>query len=115
MWIEQNPKFFIAAPFGNYIKPKGCIPVTGTFTRNPRGNRLWSVLSTLRYDFKSNGWVNKLGLPNPGLNKGLMKLDNRPNDILSIAEVVRGDFKRMNHTIPLNQNLEINLSCPNLR
>ena len=115
MWIEQNPKFFIAAPFGNYIKPKGCIPVTGTFTRNPRGNRLWSVLSTLRYDFKSNGWVNKLGLPNPGLNKGLMKLDNRPNDILSIAEVVRGDFKSMNHTIPLNQNLEINLSCPNLR
>ena len=115
MWIEHNPKFFIAAPFGNYIKPKGCIPVTGTFTRNPRGNRLWSVLSTLRYDFKSNGWVNKLGLPNPGLNKGLMKLDNRPNDILSIAEVVRGDFKRMNHTIPLNQNLEINLSCPNLR
>ena len=112
MWIEQNPKFFIAAPFGNYIKPKGCIPVTGTFTKNPRGNRLWSVLSTLRYDFKSNGWVNKLGLPNPGLNKGLMKLDNRPNDILSIAEVVRGDFKRMNHTIPLNQNLEINLSCP---
>ena len=115
MWIEHNPKFFIAAPFGNYIKPKGTIPVTGTFTRNPRGNRLWSVLSTLRYDFKSNGWVNKLGLPNPGLNKGLMKLDNSPNDILSIAEVVRGDFKRMNHTIPLNQNLEINLSCPNLR
>ena len=76
---------------------------------------MWSVLSTLRYDFKSNGWVNKLGLPNPGLNKGLIKLDNRPNDILSIAEVVRGDFKRMNHTIPLNQNLEINLSCPNLR
>ena len=125
MWIEQNPKVltksgtspkvFIAAPFGNYIKPKGCISVTGTFTRNPQGNRLWSVLKTLRYNRKLGGWVNKLGLPNPGLLKGLIKLDHRPNDILSIAEVVRGDFQKMNHTIPLNQSLEINLSCPNLR
>ena len=72
MWIEQNPKFFISAPFGNYVKPKGCISVTGTFTRNPQGNRLWSVLKTLRYNRKLGGWVNKLGLPNPGLLKGLI-------------------------------------------
>ena len=50
--IEHPYEMFISAPFGNYIKPKGCIPVTGTYTLHPRGNRLWSVLRTLRYDFK---------------------------------------------------------------
>ena len=57
MWIENNPKIFISAPFGNYIKPVECVPVTGTFTRNPRGNRLWSVLKTLRYDRRLGGWA----------------------------------------------------------
>ena len=64
-------KFFIAAPFGNWIKPIGCIPVTGTYTLHARGNRLWSVVKSLRYDFKSQGWTNRLGLPNPGVVAGL--------------------------------------------
>ena len=57
---------FIAAPFGNWIKPVGCVPVTGTYTLHPQGNRLWRILRTLRYDFKNQGWRNRLGLPNPG-------------------------------------------------
>ena len=112
MWIENNPKIFISAPFGNYIKPVGCVPVTGTFTRNPRGNRLWSVLKTLRYNRKLGGWVNKLGLPNPGLRVGLER--HIRGEVLSIAETKRGDFQKMNNIIPLNQSLEINFSCPNL-
>jgi len=112
MWIENNPKIFISAPFGNYIKPVGCIPVTGTFTRNPRGNRLWSVLKTLRYNRRLGGWVNKLGLPNPGLRAGLER--HIRGEVLSIAETKRGDFQKMNNIIPLNQSLEINFSCPNL-
>ena len=115
MWIENNPKIFISAPFGNYIKSSLTIPVTGTFTRNPRGNRLWSVLSTLRYSRKHNGWVNRLGLPNPGLHEGLASVSENPqNNVMSIAETKRGDFQRMNHIIPLDQSLEINLSCPNI-
>ena len=113
MWIENNPKIFISAPFGNYIKPVECVPVTGTFTRNPRGNRLWSVLKTLRYNRKLGGWVNKLGLPNPGLRAGLER--HIRGEVLSIAETERGDFQKMNNTIPLNQSLEINFSCPNLK
>jgi len=113
MWIENNPKIFISAPFGNYIKPVGCIPVTGTFTLHPRGNRLWSVLKTLRYNRALGGWVNKLGLPNPGLRAGLER--HIRGEVLSIAETERGDFQKMNHTIPLNQSLEINFSCPNLK
>jgi len=112
MWIENNPKIFISAPFGNYIKPVGCIPVTGTFTLHPRGNRLWSVLKTLRYNRRLGGWVNKLGLPNPGLRAGLER--HIRGEVLSIAETKRGDFQKMNNIIPLNQSLEINFSCPNL-
>ena len=113
MWIENNPKIFISAPFGNYIKPVECIPVTGTFTLHSRGNRLWSVLKTLRYNRRLGGWVNKLGLPNPGLRAGLER--HIRGEVLSIAETERGDFQKMNNTIPLNQSLEINFSCPNLK
>ena len=114
MWIEQNPKIFISAPFGNYIKSKRTISVHGTFTRNPRGNRLWSVLKSLRYDRRLGGWVNKLGLPNPGLHQGLCNVNEKPSDVLSISEIKRGDFQKMNNIIPLDQSLEINFSCPNL-
>ena len=102
--------FFIAAPFGNYIKPKGCIPVAGTFTLNARGNRFLAVAKTLRYNSAQGGWVNKLGLPNPGIREGLKK---NPT-VISIAEIDKGDFQRLNVLIPENQSIELNLSCPNL-
>ena len=102
--------FFIAAPFGNYIKPKGCIPVAGTFTLNARGNRFLAVAKTLRYNSAQGGWVNKLGLPNPGIRNGLKK---NPT-VISIAEIDKGDFQRLNVLIPENQSIELNLSCPNL-
>ena len=35
------------------------VPVTGTYTLHARGNVLWSVVRSLRYDFKSQGWTNK--------------------------------------------------------
>ena len=106
----KTNQFFISAPFGNYIKPKGIIPVAGTFTLNARGNRLWSVLKTLRYNSAQSGWVNRLGLPNPGIREGLKK---KPI-VLSIAEIDKGDFQRLNVLIPENQSIELNLSCPNL-
>ena len=102
--------FFIAAPFGNYIKPKGCIPVAGTFTLNARGNRFLAVAKTLRYNSAQGGWVNKLGLPNSGIRNGLEK---NPT-VISIAEIDKGDFQRLNVLIPENQSIELNLSCPNL-
>ena len=105
-------KFFISAPFGNYIKPKGTIPVAGTFTLNARGNRFWAVLKTLRYNSAQQGWVNRLGLPTPGIRKGLERIS--VNEVLSIAEIDKGDFQRLNVLIPENQSIELNLSCPNL-
>ena len=106
----KNPKYFISAPFGNYIKPKGTIPVTGTFTLNPQGNRFWAVLKTLRYNSTQQGWVNRLGLPNPGIREGLKK----ESTVISIAEIEKGDFQKLNVLIPENQSIELNLSCPNL-
>ena len=104
---------FIAAPFGNWIKPVGCIPVVGTYTLEPRGNVLWSAVRSLRYDFKSQGWTNTLRLPNPGVKVGLERIVSK-NEILSIAEVNRGDFKELVQIIPIDQSIELNLSCPNL-
>ena len=110
--FRMKPKFFISAPFGNYLHPKGTISTTGTWTLEPRGNRLWSVIKTLRYNRIAKGWVNKLGLPNPGLSVGLKK--TFPSEVLSIAEINKGDFERMNDMIPVDQNIELNLSCPNV-
>ena len=34
--------------------------------------------------------------------------------VISIAEIDKGDFQRLNVLIPENQSIELNLSCPNL-
>jgi|LULF01.1.fsa_nt_gb dihydroorotate dehydrogenase len=105
-------KMFISAPFGNYIKHNNAVSVTGTWTLHPRGNRFWSVIKTLRWNSELQGWTNKLGLPNPGIEVGLQK--TFPSDVLSIAEIDRGDFKKLYSIIPETQSIELNLSCPNI-
>ena len=104
---------FIAAPFGNYIKPKGTIPVCGTYTLEPQGNRVWSILRTLRYNTKHKGWTNNMGLPNPGVRVGLQQ--HIRGEVLSIAEIERNDFKKLYSLIPERMSVELNLSCPNVR
>ena len=42
-------KYFIAAPFGNYLKFKNAISVKGTFTVNPRPGRFKQILKTLLF------------------------------------------------------------------
>ena len=49
--IQQKNKFFIAAPFGNYIKHKNAISIRGSFTPKYRKGLLKQILKTLRYDF----------------------------------------------------------------
>ena len=64
-------KKFIAAPFGNYIKTANTISVTGSWTIEQRKGRVLQILRTLRYT--KRGWVNKIGLRNPGFKIGLKK------------------------------------------
>ena len=118
----MTPKFFISAPFGNYIKHPNAISTVGTYTLHPRGNRLWSVVKSLRWSRRHKGWTNRLGLPNPGIKVGLEKIlegqilygvKNDP-EILSIAATDRGELETLASLIPANQSVELNLSCPNL-
>ena len=108
-------KIFIAAPFGNYLSDPNAISVTGSWTLKHRAGtwrRLWRIASSLRYDFKLKGWVNKLGLPNEGIEVGLKKTS--PDQILSIAGIERNDWIELESKIPEKQSLELNLSCPNV-
>ena len=105
---------FVSAPFGNYIKPIGCIPVTGTFTLHANGgNKFWSAIKSLRYNTKHKGWTNNMGLPNPGVKVGLER--HIYGEVLSIAEIERNDFKKSYNLIPSGMSVELNLSCPNIR
>ena len=112
MMEHNDTKFFIAAPFGNYISHRNAISVAGTYTLLPRGSRVLAVARTLRYSRQDRGWTNRLGLPNPGIEVGLTKI--KQNQVLSIAEVNRNDAISLYKIIPSTQSLEINLSCPNL-
>ena len=104
---------FVAAPFGNWVKPVGCIPVCGTFTLHSQGNKVWSAVKSLRYSTKHKGWTNNMGLPNPGVKMGLHK--HIRGEVLSIAEIERNDFKKLYSLIPERMSVELNLSCPNVR
>ncbi len=99
--------FFIAAPFGNYLKFKNVISVSGTWTLRPRPGRFMQVLKTLRYT--KRGWVNKLGLRNKGIDFGL----KQKYEILSVAATEPLDWDNLHRKIPIKASVEINLSCPN--
>jgi len=99
--------FFIAAPFGNYLKFKNIISVSGTWTLKPRPGRFMQLLKTLRYT--KYGWVNKLGLKNKGIDYGL----KHPQDILSIAAIDPHEWWDLHKKIPKTSSVEINLGCPN--
>tara|TARA_B100000579_G_scaffold422333_1_gene424234 strand:- start:1336 stop:2013 length:678 start_codon:yes stop_codon:yes gene_type:complete len=103
-------KKFIAAPFGNYIKTSNTISVTGSWTVEKRTGRIKQIAKTLRYTKK--GWVNKIGLRNPGLKYGLK--NHQENEVFSVAGIDRDDWKVFSELIPENINLEINMSCPNV-
>ena len=99
--------FFIAAPFGNYLKFKDIISVSGTWTLKHRPGRFTQVLKTLRYT--KYGWVNKLGLRNQGIDYGL----KYPQDVLSIAAIDPHEWYYLHKKIPKKASVEVNLGCPN--
>ena len=102
--------YFISAPFGNYIRRKNAISVTGTWTLEPRPGRFKQIVRTLRYTRK--GWRNKLGLRNQGLRVGMLK--TRYDDCLSLAAIAPKDWVVMHDMISIRRNVELNISCPNL-
>lgn len=106
---------FISPPFGNYLT---FLPYTtcikGSYTGEPLPGLLSQIYKTLHYSKEHNGWINKIGLRNPGIDYGISKY--KPNNVLSLAILnAEQDIKYFNKKIPQNANIEINISCPNAK
>ena len=71
------------------------------------------ILKTLRFSFDKNGWINKIGLRNKGLQYGIDNY-NHETDILSIAIMNESEIKPILKMLPDNTNIELNVSCPNI-
>lgn len=108
----------ISAPFGNYLKFAGCTSTLGTFTLLPRGGlayRLWRCALTLRYDRRTKSWINRLGLPNPGLDS--LPGRDLSASIVSIHGFSGADWELLAGRVSFLSGclaVEMNLSCPNV-
>jgi len=113
-------KLYISPPFGNYF---GFFPHTtaiyGSFTLFPRPGLFSQIRKTLRYSAENQGWINKIGLRNKGIDYMIRKWKSsffsyiHQNNIVSIAILKPSDIKCLLDKIPEDMNLEINVSCPN--
>lgn len=117
---------FISPPFGNYFpelffnktilsyKEYKIKSIVGSFTINKRSGLLLQIIKTLRYSKEYDGWVNKIGLRNPGIDWAIDKYYKRKDIITSVAIINRNDIKQLNNLIPKDMNIEVNISCPNI-
>ncbi len=103
---------FISPPFGNYINLPRCKSIKGSFTLNERGGLISQIFKTLRYSFVKNGWVNKIGLRNKGIDWAIDNYKNTDN-IISIAILKEDEIDKFVKKLPIDMNLELNISCPN--
>lgn len=115
----KKPKLFISPPFGNYVTfLPFTIPIRGSFTLEPRPGLL-GRLRTIYWSKEDNGYVNKIGLRNRGIQYAVDKVKNsffsflRKNDVVSVAIMEYEQIPELLEKIPDDLNLEINISCPN--
>lgn len=119
-WHQDPPirgRLVVSAPFGNYLDFAGCTSTLGTYTLRRRAGlltRLWRVLSTVRYDRRTGSWVNRLGLPNPGIAQ--LPRVSLPGRILSVHGFDAGEWRELTDLAIAAgvEVLELNLSCPNV-
>lgn len=100
--------FIISPPFGRYFSHEKAMSVKGSYTWEPRKGLILQALKTVRPT--EDGWVNKIGLRNPGLRNVSFKRGN----IYSIAGINEGDWTKMISFIPHGHFVELNFSCPNV-
>jgi len=106
--MKLKTKFIISPPFGNYVGHENATRVVGSFTLHPRPDLVKQTLKTLRPI--KNGWVNKIGLR----NKGIENVKWREDRIHSLAPIKEGDWEIFQNIIPNDYAIEINLGCPNV-
>jgi dihydroorotate dehydrogenase len=102
---------FINPPFSNYLSFENTISIKGSYTLYPRDGLILQIIKTLRYSFFYSGWVNKIGLRNPGLDYAIKNYNN--NSIVSIAILNKNEIPKIINKIPEDMNIELNISCPN--
>ena len=102
--------FFVSPPFSNYLNLPKLNQIKGSYTLEPRDGLILQILKTLRFDFNNNGWVNKIGLRNKGIDYAIK---NYNGEIVSIAILNKKEIPKLLEKIPDNMNIEINISCPN--
>jgi dihydroorotate dehydrogenase len=108
----DNKKFlFISPPFGNYIHLPNTIPIRGSFTLHERPGKWKQILDTVRFIPYLNGWVNKIGLRNPGIDYAINTYKKK--QIISIAILKESDINTIENKIPKDMDIELNVSCPN--
>lgn len=113
-------KLIISAPFGNYLSFPNTTSIIGTFTRHYRAGlfkRIWRVLSTVRHNRRQQSWLNKMGLPNPGLDSlGNFRSVIENEQIVSIHGFCKDDWDWLVGRLLLTnvREVEFNLSCPNV-
>ena len=105
-------KIILSPPFSNiYPNIQGTTRITGTYTLKKRRG-MHRILTTLRKT--ESGWINNVGLRNPGIKKL-----NKNNSIISVALKDKSEwheildilvFKKEKYNI---LGLEFNISCPN--
>jgi len=100
---------FISPPFGNYINLPKTIPIRGSFTLYKRDGKWSQIFKTLRYIPHLNGWVNKIGLRNHGINYAIKTY--KKGEIISIAIMEQKEIKYIVGKIPDDMDIELNVSC----
>jgi dihydroorotate dehydrogenase len=103
---------FINPPFGNYIYLPNTTSIKGSYTLFPRYGLISQIFKTLRYDYNKQGWINKIGLRNPGIDYAIKHY--KKNTIISIAIIQASDIDHIENKIPKYMNIELNISCPNI-
>lgn len=107
----MQKKIIISPPFGNYIERPWATSVKGTYTLRRRPGWLLRSLLTIRP--VKGGWINNIGLRNPGI-KSIKTFD--PKHIYSIAAVDTSDeWYTLIDLIPPNIPIELNPACPNIK
>ena len=84
---------FINPPFGNYFSFENTISIKGSYTLEPRNGLVMQILKTLRYSFEHSGWINKIGLRNPGIDYALKNYDKKT--IISVAILNKEDISKL--------------------
>lgn len=67
---------FISPPFGNYIHLPYTTSIKGSFTLYERPGLFTQIYQTLHYSTEYNGWINKIGLRNNGIDYAIKKYNN---------------------------------------